>query len=180
MKLNQKGYMLVEIIISFTLAMGIAYYLLNLTYKFKNMDEDIYMSTIFSKDKIAITKNIMNDIDRGTISNIVLAEDNNSITFDLEINNSSLLSDHTTEKRKITLDKNNRSIEYGKIKEDGTYETSDVSYYYKTISDSLTINGFEININEDESIRTCFSIIIKISSIYDNNDYNIKLFGQIG
>ena len=85
MKINKKGYMLVEIIISFTLAMSIAYYLLNLTYKFKNMDEDIYMSTIFIKDKILVTKNIMNDIDRGTVSDIPASVDENtsSITFNL-------------------------------------------------------------------------------------------------
>ena len=42
MKLNRKGYMLVEIVIASVLAMGIGYYLLNLTYKFKNNSEDIY------------------------------------------------------------------------------------------------------------------------------------------
>ena len=41
MKLNKKGYMLVEIVIAFGIAMAIAYYLMNLTYKFKNTNEDI-------------------------------------------------------------------------------------------------------------------------------------------
>ena len=60
MKLNRKGYMLVEIIIASVLAFGIAYYLLNLTYKFKNTNADVYESYYYMKDKILITKNIMN------------------------------------------------------------------------------------------------------------------------
>ena len=61
MKLNRKGYMLVEIIIASVLAMTVAYYLLNLTYRFKDTNEDLYHSTVFLNDKILITKNIMQD-----------------------------------------------------------------------------------------------------------------------
>ena len=67
MNLNKKGYMLVEIVIAFGIAMAIAYYLMNLTYKFKNTNEDIYQSTIYLKDKVSVTKNIMNDLEKSTI-----------------------------------------------------------------------------------------------------------------
>ena len=70
MKLNKKGYMLIEIVLSSVLAMSIALYLLNLTYQFKNKDEDIYQSTIYSSDKIAVTKNIMNDLENQEITKV--------------------------------------------------------------------------------------------------------------
>ena len=57
MKLNQKGYMLVEIIVASVIAFSVAYYLLNLTYKFKDKNEDVYYSTTMLADKINITKN---------------------------------------------------------------------------------------------------------------------------
>lgn len=170
MKLNKKGYMLVEIVISFTLAMGIAYYLLNLTYKFKNTDEDIYRSTLFLKDKTAITKNIMNDLDRGSISNIQKDSEENtrSISFNLNIN------PQVIEERKISID--DKTITYGKINEEGNFETSDVSYYTKTIDESLIIKDIEMSTSLSGAY---FSVIIKISSLYDNNDYDLKLFGQV-
>ena len=68
MRLNNKGYMLVEIIISFTIAMGIAFYLMNLTFKFKNVNEDIYQSILYLKEKELITKNIMYDLEKGNIT----------------------------------------------------------------------------------------------------------------
>ena len=61
-KLNNKGYMLVEIIIASVIAFSVAYYLINLTIKFKNQNSDLYNNTIIKNDKVNITKNIMNDI----------------------------------------------------------------------------------------------------------------------
>ena len=177
MKLNRKGYMLVEIIISFTLAMSIAYYLLNLTYKFKNMDEDIYMSTIFIKDKILITKNIMNDIDRGTVSNIIRQDDYN-LTFNLHLNNDSSESTDGVPRR-ISISKDRKTITYG-IPDDDGWKQDDISYYTKTIDDALIIKSISIKSdNSDNSQSNYFSIIIEISSLYNDDDnYDIKLFGQ--
>ena len=62
-KLNNKGYMLVEIIIASVIAFSVAYYLINLTIKFKNQNSDLYNNTIIKNDKVNITKNIMNDIE---------------------------------------------------------------------------------------------------------------------
>lgn len=44
--------MLVEIIVASVIAFSVAYYLLNLTYKFKDKSEDIYYSTTMLSDKI--------------------------------------------------------------------------------------------------------------------------------
>ena len=125
MKLNRKGYMLIELILSSVLAMTIAYYLLNLTYKFKDKNEDVYNSTYLVTDKILITKNIMNDLEGKIIEFQRL--DNNKITFTAD-----------GENRKITID--NKSINYT----DGNNRI----IYSKTLENSMEIGNisFENNI----------------------------------
>lgn len=168
MKLNKKGYMLVEIIVAFTLAMTISYYLLNLAYKFKNKDEDLYMQTIYEKDKINITKNIMNDLERGTIVdevNII----GNAISFNIKLDENGSI-----ESRKISIEKEEGKtiLKYGKTS--GTsFVTNDKSYYKKELEKSLQIG--EISCNKDGSM---LKITIGLKSIYDDNDYSIKLIAQ--
>lgn len=171
MKLNKKGYMLVEIIVAFTLAMTISYYLLNLAYKFKNKDEDLYMQTIYEKDKIIITKNIMNDLERGTTSNITINQNENNndteVTFKIEE-----LGDLGNRKLKIYKIDNVYTIEYGKT--NGTsFDMTDKSYYKKELEKSLQIE--KITCNKDGSM---LKITIHLKSIYDDNDYSIKLIAQ--
>lgn len=76
-KLNNKGYMLVEIILASVIAFSVAYYLINLTFKFKDQNMDLYNLTVIDNAKINITKNIMEDLKQG-----ISAE--NTITFEQE------------------------------------------------------------------------------------------------
>ena len=165
MKLNKKGYMLVEIVIAFGIAMAIAYYLMNLTYKFKNTNEDIYQSTIYLKDKISITKNIMNDLEKGKIIAYNIPK-NNTLDLTIELNNET-----PPQQRRLEIDSNNKII-YGKW--DGEdYIKNDVSYYEKSLDESLIVGTPEITTEGDY-----FSISIPVESIYGENNYDIKLFGQ--
>ena len=164
MKLNKKGYMLVEIIVSFVLAFSIAMYLLNLAIKFKNTNEDIYYSAKYLSDKNLITRNIMNDLDRGIIKEIANKTTNGTypyiITFKLFI-------DETTEDRMLRITPT--EIEYGKV-EDGIFITTDVSYYKKTFETSLTIDKPIITIEDD-----ILSLRIPIKSIYTDEVYDLIL-----
>ena len=161
MKLNRKGYMLVEIIVAFALTITIAYYLLHLTFKFKNTEEDIYMQTIYMKVKIAVTKNIMNDLERETIIYVEKSKDN-EIIFTLKDNI----------KRKLII--NNHTIEYGKIAGD-SFVKDDITYYKKQLEESLQTGGLHFNKNNNNNIVT---ILIDMKSIYDDNDYSIKILAQ--
>ena len=119
MRLNKQGYMLVEIVLASVLAMSIAYYLLNLTYKFKNTDQDIYQSIFSISDRNIITKNIMNDMEEGTISNINYTPvDTTSIQFNITKNITNTDTTETTtitEPRRLSIDKSNGTIlKYGK------------------------------------------------------------------
>lgn len=166
--------MLVEIVIASVLAMSIAYYLLNLTYKFKNTSEDIYQSYFYMKDKILITKNIMSDLEKGIVYRENITYDATSITFDLYIHS----KDHAeTRKLLITKGDGTTTIQYGKvdIADDDTvsYDTDDISYYEKDLDSSLIIGDLEF-----QNIETGITITIPIQSIYDDNDYSIKLLAE--
>lgn len=180
MKLNRKGYMLVEIIISAALAMGIAYYLLNLTYKFKNVDEDVYQSIIYVTDKDVITKNIMNDLERGTISNVIFQTGSISrVTFQLNLTPTSLDESPRVEQRRLEIKQDSLGkwqIQYGKWNPaTSTYDTADVSYYLHQIEESLIVDTSHITIkNSTHSL----AIQIPIYSIYNDDRYTIKLFAQ--
>ncbi len=165
MKLNRKGYMLVEIIISFAIAIGIAMYLLNLTIKFKNTSEDIYYSTLYMQDKIAITKNIMNDLDKTIIER-----------YD-PCNGNCILFKTKTETKKIEVIKNadKTKIVYGKIDNNtNKYLIKDVSYYEKELNETLIVGNIEINTENEDYI----TMKIPVSSLYDDKDYSIILMSQ--
>lgn len=59
MKLNKKGYMLVEIILASALAFGLAYFLLELTLKVKSKDDDLFVETLVATDKTIIMNKLM-------------------------------------------------------------------------------------------------------------------------
>ena len=166
MRLNKKGYMLVEIVVASVLAMSIAYYLLNLTYKFKNANEDLYQNYQYMSDKILITKNIMNDLEKGTIS--IDRYDTSSLSFNIHI------PGKTVELRKLIINKvdDKIKIQYGKY-ETVDFDKSDLSYYEKDLDLSLIIG--DLNISENNSGVT---IKIPIKSIYSDEDYTIKLFAN--
>lgn len=60
--LNNKGYMLVEIILAAVIAMGIAYFITNLTIKAKNRNDDLLVKTLASTDQAIIYNTIMKDL----------------------------------------------------------------------------------------------------------------------
>ena len=61
-KLNNKGYMLVEIILAFAIAMGIAYFMFELIIKMKNKNDDLLVKTLVATDQAIIYNTIMSDI----------------------------------------------------------------------------------------------------------------------
>ena len=58
-KLNSKGYMLVEIILASVIAFGVAYFIINLTIKLKNKNDDMLVETQVKTDQAIITNKLM-------------------------------------------------------------------------------------------------------------------------
>lgn len=90
LRLNNKGYMLVEIILATAIAMGIAYFLTDLTIKLKNKNDDLLVKTLVYTDQAIIYNTIMKDLYNSTdmincdyIKNkINIDKDNNVFTYD--------------------------------------------------------------------------------------------------
>ena len=91
-KLNRRGYVLVEIILASVIAFGIAYYMLDLTIKLKNKNDDILAKTLVKTDKAIIQNKIVEYISNDTepfncnnikINNKVITYKNNSNLIDI-------------------------------------------------------------------------------------------------
>lgn len=59
MKLNNRGYVLVEIILASVIAFGIAYYMLDLTIKLKNKNDDLLANTLVMTDQAIIQNKLV-------------------------------------------------------------------------------------------------------------------------
>ena len=178
MKLNNKGYMLVEIIVASVIAFSVAYYLLNLTYKFKDKSEDIYYSTTMLSDKINITKNIMNDLEKisdKSSDGLVKGADNNIYTITINGKIGDKKSD-ISRTIKVSKDATTQQwqIEYGSF-QNGAFVTNDKSYYKKVLDKSFEVSDVSY-IKKDNA----YKIIIKINSLYTNDSNDIILFVNKG
>ena len=58
-KLNNKGYMLVEIILASVIAFGVAYFIIDLTIKLKNKNDDFFVETQVVTDRAIISNKLM-------------------------------------------------------------------------------------------------------------------------
>lgn len=149
MKLNRKGYLIVEIIVASVLAMGIAFFLVRLTISFSRTDEDIYKSITFTNNKNIITNKIMDDINDYTLTKVEKTADN---TVDF-----TYWDEYNLKKFKNTLKIENQNITYGD--------------YAKNMGNALKIRNMEVATNDKYT-----SIVIPITNIYNDEDYSIKLF----
>ena len=180
-RLNNKGYMLVEIIVASVIAFSVAYYLLNLTYKFKDKSEDIYYSTTMLSDKINITKNIMNDLEKISDKNsVILAKDtdNNTYTYTITIEGKDDKNIGISRIIKVSKDATTQQwqIEYGSSFTNGMFVTNnDKSYYKKVLDKSFEVSDVSYNKTDNP-----YKIIIKINSLYTNDSNDIILFVNEG
>lgn len=159
--------MLVEIILSSVLAISIAYYLLNLTYKFKNTNEDIYQSIKYVNTKNLITKNIMNDLEEKNISFVISGKDasgNDYVEFKKECIDTRLTIKKETD--------GTTKVIYGEYT-NNVYNTNSTSYYEKQIPTSLVVGSLTVKNTSD-----ALEIKIPITSMYSDDNYDIKLFAS--
>lgn len=162
-KLNNKGYLIIEIILASTIAFTIAYYLINLTYKFKDKNEDIYASTNLTSDKITITNNIMNDLDDYYIKLIEnKTTDENEISLTLQLQSKKNLKE---ENRELTINTKNNNIIYKKI---GTTD--------QTIFEKKLQNGYQFGqMSCQRELPSIYQISIPIIATYEKKDTYIRL-----
>lgn len=165
-KLNNRGYMLIEIIIASVIAFSIAYYLINLTYKFKDQNLNLYTQTELESDKINITRNIMDDLgllDETGTSNISDYDFENictSITNQVACIKSTDVSGNKYI-RKITIE-GTKKLTYSAY----TSPTSEEIIYTKTLKNGNEFTEMTTNNN---------TITIGITNIYSHETEYIKI-----
>lgn len=59
MKLNKKGYMLIEIILASAIAFGVGYFILQMIINLKNKNDDLLVKTLTTTDQTIITNKLM-------------------------------------------------------------------------------------------------------------------------
>lgn len=160
MRLNNKGYMLIEIIVASVITFSVAYYLLNLIYKFKNVNEDIYETTFYDALKINLTKNIYNDMnDKGVF--LIGYDDTGEEKY----------AEFIVQGERKRLIIKGKDLKYGKYNiNTNVFETSDPNYYQKKIPDYMEIK--DIKLNYDKGV---LAIKIPITSIYNKKSKDINL-----
>lgn len=67
LKLNNKGYLTIEIILASVVAFAIAFFLIELTIKLVNKTDDYYVNTLLMTDKALITKDLKEAIESDII-----------------------------------------------------------------------------------------------------------------
>lgn len=107
LKLNRKGYITIEVILSSVLAFAVAFFLIDITAKLVNKTDDAYLDTVLMTDKALIIKNIKecieNDIKaNGRIEDFYLYEKELEIFF----------NDGGSSKLKIEVNDNKTNIIY--------------------------------------------------------------------
>lgn len=80
-KLNNKGYLIVELILAAVLAMTMAYFLLNLVVKLSKKNQDLYVETVLLTDKAIITNTIMDDVNKYTLVSVKKYDDYVDFTY---------------------------------------------------------------------------------------------------
>ena len=156
MKLNNKGYMLVEIIVASVIALVMAYFLIDITIRLVNKNNDYYVESVLLTDKNLVTKEIMEDINDNSNNDILLTSINvtnsgdNIVTVELSFNNET--------SKDLIIDKSSNIIKYGN--------------YEKKMSSDLSIKEFSIS---KDSTQKQLYIRIPAYTNYSDIDYGISL-----
>ena len=82
MKLNNKGYLIIEVILAGALTFAMAYFLINLTLKIRNKSDDVNVETVMLNDKTVVTNEIMSDVVGNKVKNIVKIDNGIKINFE--------------------------------------------------------------------------------------------------
>ena len=130
-KLNNKGYLLVEIIVALVLAMTIAYFLIDLTLNLKEKNDDVFVDTILVTDKMLMTDTIQEDIGRYRVTKLSQPSDS-MLDITYQINGSDV-----TKRISIESIDDRYLFKYGTIDASGNY---DDTVYQKEFNEALDVD----------------------------------------
>ena len=173
MKLSNKGYLLVEIIVAFTIAMIMTFFLLQITIGLKNLNEDYYVDTKLENDQVLMTKHIMDDINQYELKEVY--KNGNDVFLIFKDNDEEFT-------KRLSVD--DKIFMYGKCNE-VTKAFIEDTLFTKTFDDSLNISepvidimcfngsGYSSCVGDEEHKQ--LSIKFSAKTIYSDVDYGISL-----
>ena len=163
-KLNNKGYLVVEIILASVLAFIIAAFLIELTVRLTNKEEDAYLDTTLTTNKMLVTKKIIEDIEKYGIGDIIdndVVVEKNSITYINESTKTGISFNYknNTKTLLITKEDNNLVLTYDSVR----YILSNNSSIFSEISYDIKEN------------TNYYNVKLTLKNIYSSKDYGFNL-----
>ena len=177
-KLNNKGYMLVEVIISSAIALVMAYFLVEITVKLVNKNNDYYEQSVFVSDKNILTKSIMDVFydEYFELAKVDYNNGSNSVNFTFQYYDY-YYKEMKQEVFTLTIDGNVVSQSCS----NGCGDEEDYSYK-KELSSDLIVGPLNINtyvvpgVNYTDTVNNAL-LFIKLPAYtnYSDEDYGLNL-----
>ena len=177
-KLNNKGYMLVEVIISSAIALVMAYFLVEITVKLVNKNNDYYEQSVFVSDKNILTKSIMDVFydEYFELAQVDYNNGSNSVNFTFQYYDY-YYKEMKQEVFTLTIDGNVVSYSCS----NGCGDEEDYSYK-KELSSDLIVGPLNINtyvvpgVNYTDTVNNAL-LFIKLPAYtnYSDEDYGLNL-----
>ena len=163
-RINNKGYMIVEIIVASVIAMTIAYFMMDLVVKLKEKYDYVQNDTILMSDKTVITNEILGDLyNREIVCAKASGSSGYSIEFKFENN------DNTENWLKLSFDSTDKKIIYEeKLKEAANYTI----IYQKKLNGLLQVKSTYIRV---ESTNNIASFIINAETLTSTKNYGVNI-----
>ena len=141
MKLNNKGYLIVEVILAGVLTFTMAYFLINLTLKIRNRYDDTNVETVLLNDKTVVTNEVMDDVINNKVKNVEYIVNGIKITFEDDSSKDLTVVDNTITYGTYTKKFNENAILGNvNIKRNGNYFTLEIPITTKYSKDDYGIN----------------------------------------
>lgn len=163
-KIDNKGYMIVEIIISATLAMIISYFMMDLIIKLKEKYDYVQNDTELMSDKIIITNEILGDLYNKNI--ISVSDESVKDETTGEITEYIFNFSGPTEELWLKYEKSSGTIKYC-----SDSACSNI-IYQKKFDDKLKDKSVDVQVNEEKKIA---SFIVTAKTLTSTKDYGIKI-----
>lgn len=120
--MNNKGYMLVEVVVASCIAFVMVYFLMDITINMVNKNNDYYEESVLVSDKNIITKTIMDDLRDNAKKLTSVSSTGSSVTF--------------------TFDDGTKVLSYDESKNQITYDG-----YEKVLAQELNVGEFCVKAN---------------------------------
>lgn len=166
--LNNKGYMLVEIIVAFTITMAMLFFIMNIVIKLKDINDDFYVETKLENDQLLMTKVVEKDLISMQLKKVDKI-DNNNVKLTFKGQDKDIV-------KKVSIIKAGdvTTFQYGELKDDGSSYKED-SLYSKKIDSRLDVGSISLDIVNYDGVNNKLVISIPGITSYSDKDYGLNL-----